>query len=140
MNSSVTLLSASSVISSFCLPINCSSRSNGPVKFIRLTWNPVGPAVASAAAASGTAASVGVTPATLLTPPSPSRRHALREHARLPLGCVLGDDLAGQLTVGLGPGRTRVQRRDRRTGHGRLGELHRLGDHGLVDLVAERLD
>ena len=29
---------------------------------------------------------------------------------------------------------------DRRTGHGRLGELHRLGDHRLVDLVAERLD
>ena len=42
------LVSASSVISSFCLPISCSSRSNGPVKLVSVTWKPVGAAGASA--------------------------------------------------------------------------------------------
>src|SRR3712207_207450 len=39
MNSSVTWDSAISVMSSLCLPISCSSRSNGPSKFVSRTVN-----------------------------------------------------------------------------------------------------
>src|SRR5690606_34254867 len=48
-----------------------------------------------------------------------------------------GDDLPGELTVVARAGGRRVQDRDGGTGHGRLRELHRLGDHRLVHLVAE---
>ena len=40
MNSSVTRCSATSVTSSLCLPMSCSSRSNGPVKFASRTVKP----------------------------------------------------------------------------------------------------
>src|SRR5215471_3593418 len=40
MNSSVTWDSAISVISSLCLAISASSRSNGPSKTSRCTWKP----------------------------------------------------------------------------------------------------
>src|SRR5688572_10415300 len=131
MNSSVTLLSASSVISSFCLPMSCNSRSNGPVKLVNCTWKPV--IGGCSAGTPGAVASGWVTPPTLPTGPAdstaPPRVAAAPRGAtgRLPeAGRVLGDDLAGQLAVVARPGRRRVQRGDRRTGHGRLGELHRL--------------
>src|ERR1700760_2862267 len=40
MNSSVTCDSATSVMSSLCLEISASSRSNGPSNTSRCTWNP----------------------------------------------------------------------------------------------------
>src|SRR6266487_3643164 len=40
MNSSVTWCRATSVTSSLCLPISCSSRSNGPVKLASRTVKP----------------------------------------------------------------------------------------------------
>ena len=45
MKSSVTRCSASSVTSSWCFPISCSSRSNGPVKLSRRTVNRGGASV-----------------------------------------------------------------------------------------------
>ena len=42
MNSSVTWCRATSVTSSLCLPMSCSSRSNGPVKLASRTVNPTG--------------------------------------------------------------------------------------------------
>ena len=54
MNSSVTFDSAISVTSSLCLPISCSSRSNGPSKLVSLTVKRAG-AAPSACWASGTA-------------------------------------------------------------------------------------
>src|SRR5690242_16930483 len=117
MNSSVTLLSDSSVISSFCLPMSWSSRSNGPVKLSRLTWNPV--TAGSAGTASVAGAEGCVTRPTLPTPAAPASVAAARraDTMRLPqLRGVLGDDLTRQLAVRLGAGRTRVERGDRRPG------------------------
>ena len=51
MKSSVTWCSATSVTSILCLPMSCSSRSNGPVKLSRRTVN--FPESASGASAGG---------------------------------------------------------------------------------------
>src|ERR1700712_4976577 len=42
MKSSVTVCSATSVTSSRCAKISCSSRSNGPSKLVSRTWKPLG--------------------------------------------------------------------------------------------------
>ena len=41
MKSSVTVCSATSVTSSRCAKISCSSRSNGPSKLLSRTWKPL---------------------------------------------------------------------------------------------------
>src|SRR3954466_1528058 len=58
MNSSVTLLSETSVMSSSCLAISESSRSNGPLKLLSDSEKTAGSA-ASATAASSTPATLG---------------------------------------------------------------------------------
>ena len=90
MNSSVTLASAISVMSSLCLEISPSSRSNGPAKTSRCTSNGVLP------------------PRRVITPPGVSSTRGGAELGRVGLGhgasgrAAAGDELAGQLPVGLG--------------------------------------
>src|SRR6187402_3172702 len=108
MNSSVTCASATSVMSSLCLAIRPSRRSNGPLKLVRWTSNalvptgalaPVGP---EADCSGGTARSSG--------------------------GVATGDELTCQLTVGRRTGVRRGVRGDRLGGDGGVGELHRAAD------------
>src|SRR5690554_3730399 len=95
MNSVVTMLSDTSVMSSSCLEIRESSRSNGPSKLPSLTENP---------AASGTAAASGSTDA----PGSIGTWAWLCSAADTALGdCATHDQLSSELTVGLGCGMLR---------------------------------
>src|SRR5690606_3135547 len=120
MNSLVTMLSDTSVMSSSCFEISESSRSNGPSKLPRLTEKP---------AASGTATS-GSTDA----PGSV-------EGSVTALGdCATHDQLSGELTVSLGGGVLRRELGDRRGGDGCVRELHGATDHRLEDAITERLD
>src|SRR3712207_6207882 len=70
MNSSVTFDSAISVTSSLCLPMSCSSRSNGPSKLVSLTVKRDG-------AASGAEASAAA-PVSLSTDAEPMRLSSLQ--------------------------------------------------------------
>src|SRR6186713_1105249 len=56
MNSSVIALSETSVMSSSCLAMSESSRSNGPLKLLRLTRNPA--SLSSSATGSGGSATI----------------------------------------------------------------------------------
>src|SRR3954469_6543371 len=73
MNSSVTFDSAISVTSSLCLPISCSSRSNGPSKFVSLTVKRAG-AASTASGAADAAPVLPLTGASVGGPPAGSRR------------------------------------------------------------------
>src|SRR5947207_4288488 len=136
MNSSVTWCSATSVTSSLRLPISCSSRSNGPLKFSSVTWKPP-------PAGSTTSRRVLTPPPRLRLGGAASRQHGAHgslAYAHSPPFGGVRDDLTGELPVVARARRCRIQRGDRRTGDRRLRELHRLGDDRLVHLVAERLD
>src|SRR4051812_12842606 len=77
MNSSVTFDRAISVTSSLCLPISCSSRSNGPSKLVSLTVKRAG--AASEASEAAEPAPVLLTDAELMPgPPAGSRRELAR--------------------------------------------------------------
>src|SRR4051812_31901337 len=89
MNSSVTRASATSVMSSLCLAIRPSSRSNGPLKLSRWTSKPADPLGAGAAGASG-----GVATGDELT-----GELAVRDRAGV-RGRVRGDGLGGHRRVG----------------------------------------
>src|SRR6185312_1362568 len=110
MNSSVTLLSDTSVMSSSCLPMSDRSRSNGPLKLLRLTENPC-------ASISGSATVIA----------------ALGRSAT-------SYQLSRELAVGLGRGVIRRERRDRRSGDARIRKLHGAADDRLEHPVAEGLD
>src|SRR5580693_3438472 len=87
MNSSVTWERATSVISSLCLEIRPSSRSNGPSNTSRCTSNPAG-LVPCAAASPGSAVTAPVTPlsaASCQVPQPPGQQ------ARLTLGIEIGE-------------------------------------------------
>ena len=64
MNSSVTLDSATSVMSSLCLEINCSNRSKGPSKLSSRSVKGVTVRVVAEAASSTSAVSSPSVPAT----------------------------------------------------------------------------
>src|SRR5690554_764377 len=127
MNSLVTILRETSVMSSSCLEISESSRSNGPSKLPRLTENP---------AVSGTpAASVSTT-----APDSTDSSGWLCSVAVTALGdCATHDQLSGELTIGLGCGMLRGELGDRRCGDGCIRELHGATDDGFEHTVTERL-
>src|SRR5258705_13527438 len=111
MNSSVTALNETSVMSSSCLVMSESSRSNGPLKLLSVSEKPALSAERTAlcsTAASGDGA---------------TNDQLSRELAVLVGGVVIG-----------GEGR------DRHVGDRRIRELHGAVDHGLEHLGAERLD
>src|SRR6185312_12544997 len=109
MNSSVTRLNEISVMSSSCLPMSESRRSNGPLKLLRLTENPE----VSASPSATVIAALG-------------RR-------------ATGYQLSRELTVGLGCGVLWREGRDRSAGDAGIRELHGATDDRLEYPVAERL-
>src|SRR6478736_8685926 len=115
MNSSVTFDSETSVMSSSCLAMSESSRSNGRSKFVRATRNAGSPAVPEASVCVAS------------TWPASGDR-------------ATEDQLPGQLAVRLRGLVLGGERGDRRRGDGRIGELHGARDDRLEDLVAERVD
>src|SRR5690554_1407548 len=125
MNSPVTMLSDTSVMSISCLEISESSRSNGPSKLLSVTENFAASWLAAEAAADGSSAddaSVASTAGTALG------------------DCATDDQLSSELTVGLGRRVLRGELGDRGGGDGGIRELHGAPDHGLEHLVAEGLD
>src|SRR5690554_3663275 len=114
MNSVVTRLSDTSVMSSSCLPIRLSSRSNGPSKPPTATWNPPADAAGSPSAPSATVMALG--------------------------DGATEDQLASELAVCL---RRRVlggELGDRRRGDRGIRKLDGAPDDRLEHLVAEGLD
>src|SRR5262245_45843576 len=100
MNSSVTLDSAISVISSLCLEIRPSSRSKGPSKTSRWTWNPP-PTGAGSPASAGSPGSFVI----MLVPCGSCRAHSRSRgypNRSLPISQPPGHHavLAGGLKVG----------------------------------------
>src|SRR5690606_13885399 len=83
MNSVVTVLSDTSVMSSSCLEIRESSRSNGPSKLPRVTENVTASGTAGAVSSADDAAWVGSAAVTALG------------------DCATDDQLSSELTVGL---------------------------------------
>src|SRR5215218_10159736 len=121
MNSSVTCASAIWVMSSWCLVISPSRRSNGPLKLSRWTWNVVVRSTASppvGAAAGPWRATAG---AAVRAPSSGD--------------VATGDELSGQLPVRRRAGVGRRVRGDRLRGDGRVRELHRPADDRLQERV-----
>src|SRR4051795_2500032 len=113
MNSSVTLLSDTSVISSSCLAISDSSRSKGPLKLLSDSEKTAGWA-ASVSAASSTPAGLG--------------------------DGATGDQFSRDLPIGLGGGVLGGEGVQRRAGDRGIRELHRAPDDRLEHAVAEGLD
>src|SRR6185312_8116623 len=97
MNSSVTWDSATSVISSLCLEIRPSSRSNGPSKTARCTSNPAGP-LPWGASLPGSAATARLT--RLHLPAATSRRipQSPSQQARLSVRVEIGEQHGNSLT------------------------------------------
>src|SRR5690554_3156480 len=128
MNSVVTMLSDTSVMSSSCLEISESSRSNGPSKLPRLTEN---------TAASGTPATSDSADA----PDSTDTSGWLCSVAVTALGDgATHDQLSGELTVRLGGGMLRSELGDRGSCDGCVGKLHGAADHRFEHAVAEGLN
>src|SRR5690606_5114562 len=117
MNSLVTLLSDTSVMSSSCFEMRFSSRSNGPSKFDSETRKP--------ASVLGVAEPADAAVSTSIEPSGDG---------------ATGDQLPRQSQVGLGGCVLRRELGDGNTRHRGVGELHGAADHGLEDVVAERLD
>src|SRR5690606_9037184 len=107
MKSSVTRASATSVMSSLCLVMSDSSRSNGPLKLSSRTSNPVRAGGSVGGGGSG--------------------------------GVATGEQLPRELPVRDGAGVGRRVDGDGLGRDGRVRELHGAPDHGLQQLVAERL-
>src|SRR6188768_1728254 len=113
MNSPVTIESETSVMSSSCLPIRVSSRSNGPSKFSSRTEN-----VAFSTAPS--------------TASPPAESSALGDGATV-------DQLSSEPAVSLRGGVVGGELDDRGSRDAGIRELHGAADHGLEDLVTEGL-
>src|SRR4051795_4903495 len=113
MNSSVTLLSDTSVISSSCLAISDSSKSNGPLKLLSDSEKTAG-STASVSAASSTPAGLG--------------------------DGATGDQFSCDLPIGLGGGVLGGEGVQRRAGDRGVRKLHGASDHGLEHAVTEGLD
>src|ERR1700749_159857 len=117
MNSSVTLLSDTSVMSSSCFEMSERSKSKGPLKLERLTENP-----ASASAS---------VPASDRLRFSPSNSaDGLRDGAT-------GDQFSRQLPIGIRGGMVRSKGSQRFTSNTRIGELYRATDDRFEHVVAE---
>src|SRR6185312_658178 len=112
MNSSVTLLSDTSVMSSSCFPMSESRRSKGPLKLLRLTEKPE--TAASLSASATTTAALG--------------------------RCATGYQLSGELAVGIRCGVIGREAGDRRASDAGIRELDGAADDGLEDAIAEGRD
>src|SRR4051794_23572555 len=114
MNSSVMRDSETSVMSSSCLAMRVSSRSNGPAKLPSETENPDASAFGSASArASASATGLG--------------------------GRATGDQFSRELTICRSGRVVGGKRRDGGTCDTGIRELHGASDDGLENLVSEGL-
>src|SRR5882757_5265911 len=148
MNSSVTEASATSVMSSLCLAIRPSNRSNGPWKTDRCTWN--APRTGSAATSGATAVGSAMAAFIIMNrnrpegpgpprPPCPTSRSTRWPVVQSVRSETL-QDLAGQLAVGLGAVGGGGVGGDRFPDHGGLRESDGASDGGVEHRVAECLD
>src|SRR5580693_5273617 len=125
MNSSVTRLSETSVMSISCFEMSDRRRSNGPLKLLRLTEKPAGSSVRPAASATPAAAATGASTASLgAVSVTSSSAAALCDGAT-------GDQLSRELAIGLGCGRGRRKHGERLPCDTRVGKLHGSTDHTL---------
>src|ERR1700744_765431 len=128
MNSSVTLLSDTSVMSISCLEMRVSRRSNGPLKWGRLTENPPSD--------SGTASS----PAGDVSPRSDRLGFSPSNSAAALRDGATGDQLSRQLPIGLRRGMLGGKCCERFAGDTRIREFHGATDDRFENVVAEGVD
>src|ERR671912_1676204 len=136
MKSSVTSARAISVMSSLCLLMSPSRRSNGPVKTSRLTSK----AVAGARLVRtppGTTSAVGAAASGAGPVPPPASSGTVTIRSGRP---TARDELAGELAVGVRPLVRRVVGRDGLGGQAGVRELHGPRDDRVEHLVAEVVD
>src|SRR3569833_3266816 len=141
MNSSVTLWRETSVMSSLCLAIRPRSRSKGPSKLSRCTWNPCLCSSAADSLTWPTVVEVTHSPATweygARWHPSAGRcgqgPHQNRARKVMPPR----EYLLGELPVGVGAHGRRVEAGDRLTHDRRVREPYRAVDDRVEDLLAE---
>src|SRR6476661_10837155 len=127
MNSSVTFARAISVMSSLCLLMSPSSRSNGPENTSRCTSNGAPPLRRVMTPPGVTCPADGPSTAVAASVTSSGRP-------------TTGDQLSGQLPVRRGGAVRGGVGGDRLGGERGVGELDRAADDGVEDLVAEVVD